>query len=125
MGGFGAVHAALANPDRFAVVESWLGYFNNLDGELRADRPILSRLGLRAFLYGAAEDPVALPQEDPAFAAKLRASGVQAQSAIYPGGHSLEKVAEHLDTGLMFAGRGLRDALRRAAVEQAEPRQAP
>jgi len=119
MGGFGAMHVALANPYRFAVVESWLGYFNNLDGELHADRPILSRLGLHAFLYGAQGDPVALPWEDPAFAAELRAAGAQAESAIYPGGHSLEKVREHLDAGLLFAGRSLLDARRRAAVEEA------
>ena len=116
MGGFGAMHVALANPYRFAVVESWLGFFDNLGGELRADRPILSRLGLHAFLYGAEADPVALPEEDPAFAAELRAAGAQAKSAIYPGGHSLEKVREHLDAGLLFAGRSLRDAQRRAAV---------
>jgi enterochelin esterase-like enzyme len=120
MGGFGAMHVALANPYRFAVVESWLGYFNHLDGELRADRPILSRLGLHAFLYGAEADPVALPEEDPAFAAELRAAGAQATSAIYPGGHSLEKVSEHLDAGLLFAGRSLREAQSRAGVEEAQ-----
>ena len=124
MGGFGAMHVALANPYSFAVVESWLGYFNNLGGELRADRPILSRLGLHAFLYGAAADPVALPEEDPAFAAELRAAGAQAESAVYPGGHSLEKVREHLHAGLLFAGRSLRDAQRRAAVEEAQRRAA-
>ena len=125
MGGFGAMHVALANPYRFSVVESWLGYFNNLDGELRADRPVLSRLGMQAFLYGAQADPVALPEEDPAFAAKLRAAGAQAQSAIYPGGHSLQKVREHLDTGLLFAGRSLSAAQRRAAQEEAQQQSAP
>jgi enterochelin esterase-like enzyme len=119
MGGFGAMHVALANPYRFSVVESWLGYFNHLAGELRADRPIIKRLGLHAFLYGAAADPVALPAEDPAFAAQLRAAGAQASSAIYPGGHSLEKVSQHLDAGLLFAGRSLRAAERRAGVEAA------
>jgi enterochelin esterase-like enzyme len=120
MGGFGAMNVALANAYRFAVVESWLGFFDNLGAQLRADRPVLSRLGLHAFLYGAQADPVALPQEDPAFAAKLRAAGAQAQSAIYPGGHSLEKVQEHLDTGLLFAARSLRDAQNRADAEQAQ-----
>jgi enterochelin esterase-like enzyme len=110
MGGFGAMNVALANPLRFAVVESWLGFFNNLGGTLRADEPVISRLGLRAFLYGAAADPVAMPAEDPEFAAELRAAGAQAESAIYPGGHSLEKVREHLDTGLLFAGRSLEQA---------------
>ena len=122
MGGFGAMHVALANPYRFAVVESWLGFFNNLGGELRADRPILSRLGLHAFLYGAEADPVAEPAENPVFAAELRASGAQAESAIYPGGHSLEKTREHLDAMLLFAGRSLRDARRRAAAEAAQRR---
>ncbi len=122
MGGFGAMHVALANPYRFSVVESWLGFFNGLEGELAADRHVISRLGLRAFLYGAEEDPVAVPTEDPEFAAELRAAGAQAQSAVYPGGHSLEKVEEHLEAGLLFAGRSLVDARRRAAEEEAKRR---
>ncbi|HEY2436410.1 MAG TPA: alpha/beta hydrolase-fold protein, partial [Solirubrobacteraceae bacterium] len=105
MGGFGAMHAALANPYRFSLAESWLGYFNHLDGELRADRPVISQLGLRAFLYGAEADPVADPAEDPAFAAQLRAAGAHARSAVYPGGHSLQTVREHLSAMLVFAGR--------------------
>jgi enterochelin esterase-like enzyme len=117
MGGFGAMNVALANPLRFAVVESWLGYFNHLEGELEADRPVIRRLGLHAFLYGASEDPVAVPQEDPEFAAELRAAGAQAEGVIYPGGHSLEKVQAHLDTGLAFAGRSLREAQQRANLE--------
>ena len=81
---------------------------NNLDGELRADRPILSRLGLHAFLYGAESDPVADPAENPAFAAALRAAGAHAESAVYPGGHSLDTVREHLSDMLTFAGQTLR-----------------
>jgi len=119
MGGFGAMHVALAYPYRFAVVESWLGFFDNLGGELHRDRSVLSRLGLHAFLYGAQADPVANPEEDPAFAAELRAAGAVAQSAIYPGGHSLEKVSEHLEAMLLFAGRAIRSAQHRAAVEHA------
>jgi hypothetical protein len=65
---------------------------------------------------------VALPEENPAFAAELRAAGAQAKSAVYPGGHSLEKVSEHLDAGLLFAGRSLRAAQRRAAAEEAQRR---
>jgi len=38
---------ALSNPLRFAVVESWLGYFNHLGDELEADRSVIRRLGLR------------------------------------------------------------------------------
>ncbi|MCW3029830.1 MAG: esterase [Solirubrobacterales bacterium] len=107
MGGFGAMHVALANPYRFSVVESWLGYFNNLEGELSADRPIISRLGLRAFLYGAQGDTVADPSEDAAFAARLRSAGASAQSAVYTGNHSLTTLSEHLDEMLLFAGRAL------------------
>ena len=121
-GGFGAMHVALANPYRFAVVESWLGYFNNLDGELRRDGPILSRLGLHAFLYGAVGDLAADPAEDPAFSAKLREAGAQAESAVYPGNHSLTTVAEHLESMLLFAGRSLRGEELQAAVDAWSPR---
>ena len=125
MGGFGAMHVALANPYTFSVVESWLGFFNNLDGELHADAPILARFGLHAFLYGAAADPVVEPAQDPAFAAKLRAAGAQAEGAIYPGGHSLGKTRAHLEAMMLFAGRSLVAAQRRAAAEaSSRPRHA-
>jgi enterochelin esterase-like enzyme len=119
MGGFGAMNVALANPLRFSVVESWLGFFDPLGEELAAAQPVIKRLGLSAFLYGAAEDPVAVPSEDPDFAASLRADGAQARGVIYPGGHTLEKVREHLVTGLEFAGRSLVAAQRRASREAA------
>ncbi len=115
MGGFGAMNVALSNPLRFSVVESWLGYFNNLEGLLQGDAPVIRRLGLHAFLYGAEEDPVAVPSEDPEFAAELNAAGAHARAVIYPGGHSLEKVEEHLQTGLLFWARALRDAQAEAA----------
>jgi S-formylglutathione hydrolase FrmB len=122
MGGFGAMNVALANPYRFAVVESWLGFFDGLEEQLQADAPVLSRIGLYAFLYGAEADPVAVPGEDPEFAAALRAVGADAEGVIYPGGHSLEKVREHLAAGLLFAGRSLAEAQRREAVEEARSR---
>jgi len=118
MGGFGAMHVALANPYRFAVVESWLGYFNNLGRELSSDRPILARLGLNAFLYGAVADQATDPEQNPAFAAELRAAGAHATSRIYPGDHSLRKVGEHLDSMLLFAGRSLRAAQHRTVAEE-------
>src|SRR5205814_735852 len=46
MGGFGAMHVALANPERFAVVESWLGFFDVLSPELQADALVSPRIGL-------------------------------------------------------------------------------
>jgi S-formylglutathione hydrolase FrmB len=122
MGGFGAMHVALAYPYRFAVVESWLGFFDGLESELRADAPVISRRGLHAFLYGAEADPVAVPEEDPLFAARLSAAGAQAEGVIYPGGHSLQKVKEHLAAGLMFASRSLAAAQSREATEEARAR---
>jgi S-formylglutathione hydrolase FrmB len=122
MGGFGAMHVALANPYRFSVVESWLGFFDGLQGELEADGPVISQLGLHAFLYGAQADPVAVPEEDPDFAAELRAQGAEAEGVIYPGGHSLEKVQEHLAAGLLFAARSLQQAQRREALQEAHAR---
>jgi len=117
MGGFGSMNVALEYPLRFAVEESWLGFFNGLEPTLEGDRRVIARLGLAAFLYGAAEDPVAVPSEDPEFAAQLRADGARAHGVIYPGGHSLEKVRAHLDFGLAFAGRSLLAAKRREADE--------
>jgi hypothetical protein len=101
------MHVALDNPYRFGVVESWLGFFNGLDGILRADRPILARIGLHAFIYGGRGDRIVDPAEDPSFAASLRAAGAQASGLIYAGGHSLETLQEHLDGMLRFAGRNL------------------
>jgi hypothetical protein len=110
MGGYGAMNVALANPYRFAVVESWLSFFNGLEGDLPADKPIISRLGLHAFIYGGEQDHIANPDEDLPFAASLRGAGANATGAIYPGEHSLETVEAHLTNMLVFAGRALRQA---------------
>jgi len=107
MGGYGAMNVALSNPYRFGAVESWLGFFNGLEGQLRADRPVLARMGLHAFVYGGASDTIADPSEDAPFAAQLRAAGADAHSAVYPGGHSLETIEAHLASMVAFAGRAL------------------
>jgi enterochelin esterase-like enzyme len=107
MGGYGAMNVALGHPSRFAVVESWLGFFNGLEGELRAARPVLSRDGLHAFVYGGESDQIADPAEDAPFAAALRAAGANAYSAVYPGGHTMETLQAHLPHMLWFAGRAL------------------
>jgi hypothetical protein len=112
MGGYGAMNVALANPYRFGVVESWLSFFNGLEGDLHADRPILTRLGLHAFIYGGEEDHIANPDEDAPFAAALRAVGADARSAVYPGEHNLETIEAHLMSMLTFAGRSLSTAAR-------------
>jgi enterochelin esterase-like enzyme len=107
MGGYGAMHLALTHPQTFAAVESWLGFFNGLDGQLRADRPTISRLGLRAYVYGGASDSIADPAENAPFAAALRAAGADAHSAVYPGEHDFATLESHLEHMLAFAGRGL------------------
>jgi len=110
MGGYGAMHLALTHPQTFAAVESWLGFFDGLAGPLRADRPTISRLGLRAYLYGAASDEIADPAENAPFAAQLRAAGADAHSAVYPGEHDFETLQAHLEQMLAFAGRKLSPA---------------
>jgi enterochelin esterase-like enzyme len=110
MGGYGAMNVALGNPYRFGVVESWLGFFNGLGDELRADRPVISRLGLHAFLYGGESDRIADPSENRPFAARLRAAGAHAHGAVYPGGHTMETLQAHLAGMLLFAGRSLAPA---------------
>ncbi len=107
MGGYGSMNIALSNPFRFGTVESWLGFFNGLEPQLRADRPLLARMGLRAFVYGGASDTIADPSEDAPFAAQLRAAGADAHGAVFPGGHSLETIEAHLAGMLAFAGRSL------------------
>ncbi len=107
MGGYGAMNLALSHPQRFAAVESWLGFFNGLQPRLRADRALLAQMGLRAFVYGGESDTIADPSEDAPFAAELRAAGAIAHGAVYPGGHSLETIQAHLASMLVFAGRAL------------------
>jgi S-formylglutathione hydrolase FrmB len=107
MGGYGAMNVALGNPYRFGTVESWLGFFNGLGGELHADRPILKSLGLHAFVYGGESDRIADPSENKPWAAALRAAGARAHAAVYPGGHSMETLQAHLASMLTFAGRSL------------------
>lgn len=107
MGGYGAMHLALTHPRTFAAVESWLGFFNGLDDQLRADRPTISHLGLRAFVYGGVSDYIADPSENAPFAAALRAAGADAHSAVYPGEHDFAMLESHLEHMLAFAGHGL------------------
>jgi enterochelin esterase-like enzyme len=107
MGGYGAMELTLNNPYRFGVVESWLGFFNGLEDQLRLDSHAISQLGLHAFVYGAQSDTIANPAENAPFAAKLRAEGADATAAVYPGEHSLETVEAHLSQMLTFAGHSL------------------
>jgi enterochelin esterase-like enzyme len=119
MGGYGAMELTLNNPSRFGVVESWLGFFNGLEGQLRLDRHAISTLGLHAFLYGGGADKIADPSENAPFAEQLRAAGAHAQSAVYPGEHNLETIHAHLPAMLTFAGRSLAAVLAPAAKHAA------
>ncbi len=107
MGGYGAMNIALGHPQQFSVVESWLGFFNGLQGELRAATPTIEREGLHAFVYGGAEDHIADPAEDAPWAAQLRAAGASAHGVVYEGGHTLETLEANLERMLIYAGRSL------------------
>jgi enterochelin esterase-like enzyme len=120
MGGYGAMNVALGHPYRFSVVESWLGFFNGLDRQLRSDRQSLARLGMHAFIYGGASDVIADPSENAPFAAELRSAGATAHSAVYPGGHTMETLEAHLSSSLTFAGRALSESA--AAAQRAGAR---
>jgi enterochelin esterase-like enzyme len=109
MGGFGAMNVALGNPRRFSVVESWLGFFNGLEDELHAARPVIASEGLHAYLYGGASDYIADPSENAPFAAQLRAAGASAHSAVYVGGHTMETLEAHLHHMLLYVGRSLEE----------------
>jgi enterochelin esterase-like enzyme len=116
MGGYGAMNVALGNPRRFSIVESWLGFFNGLDDELHAAAPVIAREGLHAYLYGAAADSIADPSENGPFAARLRAAGASAHSAVYVGGHTMETLEAHLRHMLLYVGRSLYENQRKATA---------
>jgi enterochelin esterase-like enzyme len=107
MGGYGAMNVALGHPQRFSVVESWLGFFNGLSDELRAARPVIARGGLHAFLYGGASDDIADPSENAPFAAALRAAGASAHGTVYPGEHDMQTLHAHLAHMLRYVGSAL------------------
>jgi S-formylglutathione hydrolase FrmB len=107
MGGFGAMNVALSQLGSYSVVESWEGFFNNLSGQLAADRPLLARMPLHALVYGGRSDRVAGTSQNAPWAAALRSAGAEAQSALYPGGHTFTPLEQHLQQMLSFAGRAL------------------
>ncbi|HEX3910434.1 MAG TPA: alpha/beta hydrolase-fold protein [Solirubrobacteraceae bacterium] len=130
MGGYGAMNVALGNPRCFSIVESWLGFFNGLDDELRAARGVIERDGLHAYLYGGASDDIADPSENAPFAAQLREVGASAHSAVYVGGHTMETLEAHLHHMLLYVGRSLQEnasktAKPSAAAESATTKSAP
>ena len=119
MGGFGAMNVALGHPRRFSVVESWLGFFNGLEDELRAAKPVIASEGLHAYLYGGMSDYIADPSENAPFAAQLRAAGASAHSAVYVGGHTMETLEAHLRHMLLYVGRSLEENAQAAKIAAA------
>jgi enterochelin esterase-like enzyme len=119
MGGFGAMNVALGNPRRFSVVESWLGFFNGLEDELSAARPVIAQQGLHAYVYGGASDDIADPAENAPFAAQLRTAGASAHSATYVGGHTMETLEAHLRHMLLYVGRSLQENAQTPTVAKA------
>lgn len=117
MGAFGAMSVTLNNIYRFGAAESWLGFFNGLEGQLSLDRPAIHRLGLTAFVYGGTEDHIANPDEDRPFAAALRAAGAEAHSAIYPGEHNMQTVQAHIASQLRLIGQFFARGERRGGAE--------
>jgi enterochelin esterase-like enzyme len=107
MGGYGAMNVALGHPQRFSIVESWLGFFNGLSDELHAARAVIARDGLHAFLYGGAADDIADPSENAPFAAALRAAGASAHGVVYPGEHDMQTLHAHLAHMLRYVGGAL------------------
>lgn len=105
MGGHGAIAVALDHPYVFSVAESWMGFFTGFDEAVARDRAVFGRLGFHAFLYGAESDHVTDPWANQPFAEQLRRAGAGAESAVYPGEHSLETVEAHLGEMLTWAGR--------------------
>jgi enterochelin esterase-like enzyme len=115
MGGYGAMNVALGHPQRFAVVESWLGFFNGLSDELQAAQSVIAHQGLRAFVYGAVSDHIADPRENAPFARALRAAGADAHGAVYSGEHDMQTLHAHLPHMLLFAGAALAEGLATSA----------
>ncbi len=101
-------------------MESWLGFFNGLEGELHGAAPVIAREGLHAFVYGGASDHIADPGEDAPFAAQLRAAGASAHGTVYPGEHTMETLHANLPHMLVYAGRALSEnAAAQAAASSA------
>ncbi|HEX4034545.1 MAG TPA: alpha/beta hydrolase-fold protein [Solirubrobacteraceae bacterium] len=108
MGGFGAMNVALTQLRNYSVVESWEGQFSSLAPKLAADRALLGRLPLEAFVWGGAQDRTVDSTLDAPWAAELRAAGAKARSAVYPGAHAFAPIEQHLPAMLSFAARALR-----------------
>ena len=97
MGGYGAMNVALGNPQRFGVVESWLGFFNGLEGQLRADRAAdLARSACTPSSTAAPRTRSPTQPRTRRSPPQLRAAGARAHSAVYPGEHAMETLQAHL-----------------------------
>jgi len=119
-GGFGAVYAALRNPNVFGAVESWSGYFHPLrDGPFRdltraelaandpqrllaVTAPTLARNHVRFFLSsGPSHSHWFRPSETWSFARLLRRDGLAVTTLAYPVARG--EWQAQLDAGLAWA----------------------
>ena len=98
----------LDNPYRFGVVESWLGFFNGLEDELRLDRPAISqarpaRVPLRRRSRTRSPTRARTRRSPP----QLRAEGADAPQRRVPGRTQPRNGPGPPPAMLTFAGRSL------------------
>jgi enterochelin esterase-like enzyme len=118
-GAYAAANLALRHPSMFGGFEAWSGYFRQTRSgvfahasraELAANSPIDLALrmraqhaarGLRAFLYGGAQDPDT--RQLMPFASALRAAGADVVARVRPGGHDWRLWREETPAMLRWA----------------------
>jgi enterochelin esterase-like enzyme len=118
-GAYAAANIALRHPSMFGGFEAWSGYFRQTptgvfahasSAALADNSPIdlATRMrahhaatGLRAFLYGGAQDPDTRQLEP--FATVLRAAGARVDARVMPGGHDWRLWREQTPAMLKWA----------------------
>ncbi|MCA1689561.1 MAG: hypothetical protein LC720_03695, partial [Actinobacteria bacterium] len=134
-GGYGAVNIGLHHLATFAGIQSWSGYYvegrsgtfagasaatlgdnSPLDYAASLGREV-ARHPVRVFLYTGNRDPQA-PQMAP-LVAELRAAGVEATSAVYPGAHDWGLWYGHATQMLVLAARDFTHPPKRSAAPRA------
>lgn len=121
-GAYGATNIALHNPSKFALFESWSGYYeqtptyaftgasnsllrsNSPSSYVASLSPALHRYPMRAYLYQGAQDgyPAAKLRS---FADRLQRAGAQVGYHVYGGGHNWKLWRAQLPHMLEFASQ--------------------